>query len=87
MTKYDRLYAVCHHSPNLIFVVIKFHGNLAFDYIKSKAKFPCFLKLHALYINMTGCIEVGDHDPSIHKNETEIKPHVICCRNFDTYIS
>ena len=35
---------------------------------------------------MTGCIEVGDQDPNIHKNETEIKPHVICCRNFDTFL-
>jgi hypothetical protein len=35
---------------------------------------------------MTGCIEVNDHDPNIHMNETEIKPQVICCRNFGTYI-
>jgi hypothetical protein len=28
-------------------------------------------------------IKVGDHDPNIHKNETELEPQVICCRNFD----
>lgn len=46
-----------------------------------------FFETARICINITGCIEVGDHDPNIHKNETEIKPHVTCCRNFDTYIS
>lgn len=65
----------------LIFMVIKFQSYII------KGKIPMFSETACTCINMTACIKVSDHDPNIHKNETEMKPQVICCKNSDTYIS